>query len=227
MSKLRVPESHVLPFEKENFWEMGVTGPCGPSSEIFYDRVTGRSDVAHLVNVDDSIVELWNIVFISLNRIPNGRLEPLPSNHIDTGMGLERLASVMQNVPSNFDIDVFTPIMKHISVLSKMDPYGGRIGSADTNERDASYRIVADHMRGIVMALADGVVPSAVDSGIPNGRLEPLPSNHIDTGMGLERLASVMQNVPSNFDIDVFTPIMKHISVKDYLVKSHRTDLDN
>ncbi|KIH45923.1 alanine--tRNA ligase [Ancylostoma duodenale] len=160
-----VPESHILPFVSENFWEMGSTGPCGPCTEIHYDRVGGRKNVGHLVNVDNSVVELWNIVFISLLRTPNGDLHPLPSHHIDTGMGLERLAAVMQNVPSNFDIDAFAPIMKYISSVSKRGSYGGEVGSEDVGGRDASYRILADHMRAVVIALADGVEPSAVDAG--------------------------------------------------------------
>ncbi|EYC16072.1 hypothetical protein Y032_0035g3131 [Ancylostoma ceylanicum] len=182
--KIGVHESHILPFASENFWEMGSTGPCGPSTEIHYDRVGGRKNVGHLVNVDDSVVELWNIVFISLLRTPNGDLHPLPSHHIDTGMGLERLASVMQNVPSNFDIDAFAPIIKHISSMkfvligleillcsvaiskvSKRGTYGGKVGAEDAGGRDASYRILADHMRAVVIALADGVEPSAVDAG--------------------------------------------------------------
>nr|CDJ80697.1 Alanyl-tRNA synthetase and Threonyl alanyl tRNA synthetase domain containing protein [Haemonchus contortus] len=187
--KIGLPESHILPFEKENFWEMGFTGPCGPSSEIFYDRVPGRSDAARLVNIDDSIVELWNIVFISLNRSSTGRLESLPSNHIDTGMGLERLASVMQDVPSNFDIDIFAPIMKHISTFSKAGAYGGRNGSADFNECDASYRIIADHLRGIVVALADGVVPSAVDSGFIVRKMLRRSFWHAVSRLGMDRFA--------------------------------------
>ncbi|XGW12080.1 hypothetical protein V3C99_013060, partial [Haemonchus contortus] len=187
--KIGLPESHILPFEKENFWEMGFTGPCGPSSEIFYDRVPGRSDAARLVNTDDSIVELWNIVFITLNRSSTGRLESLPNNHIDTGMGLERLASVMQDVPSNFDIDIFAPIMKHISTFSKAGAYGGRNGSADFNERDASYRIIADHLRGIVVALADGVVPSAVDSGFIVRKMLRRSFWHAVSRLGMDRFA--------------------------------------
>ncbi|KAK5982147.1 Alanine--tRNA ligase [Trichostrongylus colubriformis] len=187
--KIGVPKSHILSFEKDNFWEMGPTGPCGPSTEIFYDRVSGRHDVAHLINTDDSIVELWNIVFISLNRTSSGALESLPGNHIDTGMGLERLASVVQNVPSNFDIDAFAPIMKRISVLSKSGAYGDHVGAANTNERDASYRIIADHLRGIVVALADGVVPSAVDSGFIIRKMLRRSFWHVVNRLGADRYA--------------------------------------
>ncbi|PIO60240.1 alanine--tRNA ligase [Teladorsagia circumcincta] len=118
-------------------------------------------------------------------------------------MGLERLASVMQNVPSNFDIDIFSPIMKHISVLSKSGAYSGRVGSADTNERDASYRIVADHLRGTVVALADGVVPSAVDSGFIIRKMLRRLFWHAVNRLGIDRFAC-SELVP--VVIDTLTP---------------------
>ncbi|KAJ1373096.1 hypothetical protein KIN20_035428 [Parelaphostrongylus tenuis] len=164
-SEIGLPESHILPFSNENFWEMGSTGPCGPSSEIHFDRVDGRQNAGHLVNVENSIVELWNIVYISYMRTSNGDLQPLPNNHIDTGMGLERLSSIVQNVHSNYDIDMFMPIMRNISLMSQVGNYEGRVGSEDVGGHDASYRIIADHLRSAVIALSDGVRLSAVDTG--------------------------------------------------------------
>ncbi len=155
-----LPAERVLSCDaKDNFWEMGDTGPCGPCSEIHYDRIGGR-DAAALVNADDpDVIEIWNIVFIQYNRDESG-LKQLPNKHIDTGMGLERLASLLQDKSSNYDIDVFQPLFSAINKSSKMGPYTGLVGDADTDLKDTAYRAIADHVRALSFAIADGAVPS-------------------------------------------------------------------
>ncbi|CAD6197209.1 unnamed protein product [Caenorhabditis auriculariae] len=162
--KIGVPDGKILPFEKDNFWEMGASGPCGPCTEIHYDRSEKKRDAAILVNRDDSVVELWNLVFMSNLRLPSGQVKKLHSEHIDTGMGFERLLSVVQNVPSNFDTDVFAPIFQRISELSKLQ-YGGRIGKDLAGLQDSTFRVVADHLRAVTVAIADGAKPAGTDSG--------------------------------------------------------------
>ncbi|KAF7326396.1 Alanine--tRNA ligase [Mycena venus] len=159
-------EDHIVPgSSKDNFWEMGKTGPCGPSSEIFFDCVGGRN-ASHIVNQDDpNVIEIWNNVFIQFNRESDGSFRPLPSKHIDTGLGLERLVYVLQNKRSTYDTDLFLPILTQIQHLTRIRPYEGRFGSIDTDGIDTAYRIVADHVRSLTFILSDGGIPGSVGSG--------------------------------------------------------------
>jgi len=161
-----LPEGRVLPFGmKENFWEMGESGPCGPCSEIHFDRIGGGRDAAALVNADDpDVLEIWNLVFMQYNREIDGSLRPLPNKHVDTGAGLERVVSVLQCVRSNYDTDVFGPLFKAIEAGTGCRPYSGGQGiggSADDPEGiDMAYRVIADHIRTLTFALSDGGIPS-------------------------------------------------------------------
>ncbi len=155
-----LPEDHILPGNmKDNFWEMGDTGPCGPCSELHYDRIGGRN-AASLVNQDDpNVLEVWNIVFIQFDRVEGGTLHPLPDKHVDTGMGLERIVSVLQNKLSNYDTDVFMPIFEKLQKLTGARPYAGKVGADDTDGIDEAYRVIADHIRTLVIAITDGQMP--------------------------------------------------------------------
>ena len=162
--KALVPDDKILyGNKKDNFWEMGETGPCGPCSEIHIDI---RSDEerkkisgAELVNKDHpQVVEIWNLVFIQYNRKSNGVLEALPHKHIDTGMGFERLTMAIQGVQSNYDTDIFQPLIQEVAQMCKRE-YG------KDEEQDIAMRVVADHLRAIAFAIADGQLPSNTGAG--------------------------------------------------------------
>ncbi|XP_013181141.1 PREDICTED: alanine--tRNA ligase, cytoplasmic [Papilio xuthus] len=163
---LGLPESHILPGSmKDNFWEMGETGPCGPCSELHYDRI-GDRNAAHLVNMDDpDVLEIWNLVFIQFNREADSSLKLLPKKHIDCGLGLERLVSVIQNKRANYDTDFFMPLFKAIETGTKTRPYTGKVGADDVDGIDMAYRVLADHARTLTIALADGGCPDNTGRG--------------------------------------------------------------
>lgn len=162
--KAIVPEDRILMGnKKDNFWEMGDQGPCGPCSEIHVDirsaeekaKVNGKD----LVNMDHpQVVEIWNLVFMQYNRRADKTLENLPNKHIDTGMGFERLCMVLQGVKSNYDTDVFTPLIREIEAITNKD-YG------KDEEVDVAIRVIADHVRAVAFSIADGQLPSNTTRG--------------------------------------------------------------
>jgi len=152
--KIGVPASRIVRCgEKDNFWQMGDTGPCGPCSEIHFDQGPSVPGDDRPNGEGDRVIEIWNLVFMQFNRDAAGTLHPLPKPSIDTGMGLERLAAVAQGVYSNYDSDVFTPLLSAVASRA-----GVRYGEQDTTDR--SMRVVADHLRAITFLMADGVLPS-------------------------------------------------------------------
>jgi alanyl-tRNA synthetase len=163
--KQYLPESQIVyGNKKDNFWEMGDTGPCGPCSEIHVDcrpdderaLVAGRD----LVNADHpQVIEIWNNVFIQYNRKKDGTLEPLPAKHVDTGMGFERLVRVIQNKKSNYDTDVFS------GTIQKVEEITGKKYSAGDDKESVSFRVLADHIRAIAFTIADGQLPSNTGAG--------------------------------------------------------------
>jgi len=162
--KQYISEDRILKGDKkDNFWEMGDQGPCGPCSEIHVDirsaeekaKISGKD----LVNEDHpQVVEIWNLVFMQYNRKANGSLESLPNKHIDTGMGFERLCMVLQNVQSNYDTDVFTPIIREIETITNKS-YG------KDEKADIAIRVISDHVRAVAFSIADGQLPSNTGAG--------------------------------------------------------------
>jgi len=159
-----IDPKHVLRFgEKDNFWEMGETGPCGPCSEIHIDRTPHATATADLVNAGDpSVIEIWNLVFIQYNRDEAGRLTPLPAKHVDTGMGFERVCAVLQGKDSNYDTDIFTPLIGQIGQITGKTYNGGLHPGVDRqqSEIDTAMRVIADHIRTLTFAIGDGALPS-------------------------------------------------------------------
>ena len=162
--KKYLPEERILlGNKKDNFWEMGDTGPCGPCTEVHVDIRSDEERKAisghKMVNTGHpQVIEIWNLVFIQYNRKANGTLEPLPAKHVDTGMGFERLAMVTQGKKSNYDTDVFTPIINRISQMCGIE-YG------KDQKADVAMRVIADHLRAISFSIADGQLPSNVKAG--------------------------------------------------------------
>ena len=180
--KQYVDEAHILPGnKKDNFWEMGETGPCGPCSEIHFDSRPDneRKEVsgAVLVNADhDQVIEIWNNVFMQFNRLKDGSLQPLPAQHVDTGMGFERLVRVLQGKTSNYDTDVFQPMIQFIAEKSgkKYNPNTTMAPGTDVSVNldfgegfgeAVAMRVMADHIRAISFAIADGQLPSNNKAG--------------------------------------------------------------
>ena len=159
-----VPADHIINGNKhDNFWEMGDTGPCGPCSEIHVDSRTPEEKAQvpgrELVNKDNpQVIEIWNIVFMQYNRKSDGSLEPLPMHVIDTGMGFERLVRMLQDKHSNYDTDIFQPIINEIERLSGLK-YGVK------EETDVAMRVIADHLRAVAFSIADGQLPSNAKAG--------------------------------------------------------------
>jgi alanyl-tRNA synthetase len=169
--KALVAEDHILPGnKKDNFWEMGETGPCGPCSEVHFDSRPDneRSEIsgATLVNADhDQVIEIWNDVFMQFNRLKGGALQPLPAKHVDTGMGFERLVRVLQGKSSNYDTDVFQPMIQFIAEKSGKT-YNSKAKPGDTDWSEAvAMRVLADHIRAISFAIADGQLPASNKAG--------------------------------------------------------------
>ncbi|MCG3131365.1 MAG: hypothetical protein FLDDKLPJ_02156 [Phycisphaerae bacterium] len=214
-----IDESHIVPGnKKDNFWEMGDTGPCGPCSEIHID-LTPDCSGGPLVNKGDArVMEIWNLVFIQFNRGSDGKLTPLPARHVDTGMGFERLCSVLQGLAAgklgrftNYDTDVFTPIFQAIRKRTGAPAYAGTLpGAANLQSEisntqimiDVSYRVIADHLRALTFAITDGAIPSNDGRGFVLRRIL----------RRAVRFGRQYLNMHEPFICDLVEPLVQHMS---------------
>jgi alanyl-tRNA synthetase len=214
-----IPAERILPgSKKDNFWEMGETGPCGPCSEIHidlrHDNEIAQKPGRELVNTDHPrVIEIWNLVFIEFNRMANGALQPLPQKHIDTGMGFERLTMVLQGVQSNYDTDIFMPLIHFLSELS-----GVKYGAEP--EKDVAMRVIADHLRAVAFTIADGQLPSNTGAGYVIRRILRRAVRYGFTFLGFEepfmyRMLPVLVNQMK----DVFPEIAKQQKLVEMVIK--------
>ena len=179
-----LPENHVIPGSmKDNFWEMGESGPCGPCSEIHFDRIGGRNAAALVNSGDPDVLEIWNHVFIQFNRETDGTLKQLPARHVDTGMGLERLVSVIQGKRSNYDTDLWSPIFSAIHEVTGARPYGGVLN----DHIDIAYRVIADHVRCLTAAACDGAGPGNEGRNYVLRRIIRRAARHGRQTLGMDR----------------------------------------
>ncbi|KAK3583465.1 hypothetical protein CHS0354_025597 [Potamilus streckersoni] len=163
---LGIPENRILPFgSSDNFWDMGDAGPCGPCTEIHYDHI-GNRDASKLVNAGSpDVIEIWNLVFMEYDRQSDRSLRPLPQQHVDTGMGLERMCAVLAGTKSNYSTDLFIPVFRVIQKETGAPIYQDLTGSADIGGINTAYRMVADHARMFTVCISDGLLPGKGDLG--------------------------------------------------------------
>lgn len=207
-----IPKERILNGnKKDNFWEMGDTGPCGPCSEIHFDMRSDEErveiDGKLLVNKDHpEVIEIWNLVFMEFNRKADGSLVALPNKHVDTGMGFERLTRVIQSKKSNYDTDIFIPIIQQISQIANI-PYKG-----SAEKKDIAFRVIADHIRTIIFAIADGQLPSSNGAGYVIRRILRRAVRYGYSFIGIDKpfLYLLVNSVAHSFK-DVFPEASKQI----------------
>ncbi|MBT3199512.1 MAG: alanine--tRNA ligase [Phycisphaerales bacterium] len=218
-----IDPSHILMGnKKDNFWEMGDTGPCGPCSEVHIDLTPDGSGKS-LVNADDArVIEIWNLVFIQFNRGADGSLTPLPARHVDTGMGLERVGMAMQGKKSNYATDLFVPIIEKIETLTE-HRYGASAGIEDRFDvadaddiGNVACRVIADHARTLTFAIADGIIPSNEGRGYVVRRILRRAARYGRQYLNIEGtfLATLIETVVELMG-DVFPEIVER---KDYVI---------
>ena len=218
-----IPESQILyGSKKDNFWEMGETGPCGPCSEIHIDirsaAQKAEQDGKELVNKDHpQVIEVWNLVFIEFTRLANGKLESLKAKHVDTGMGFERLCMVLQAVQSNYDTDVFTPLINKVAEISGIT-YG------KDNEKDIAMRVISDHLRAVTFAIADGALPSNVGAGYVIRRILRRAVRYGYTFLGFDEpfLTKILPVLNSSMS-DVFPELKKQSQLIEKVIIEEET----
>jgi alanyl-tRNA synthetase len=211
-----IDPTHILKFgDKDNFWEMGETGPCGPCSEIHID-LTPDGSGGPLVNASDHrVIELWNLVFIQYNRMSDGSLEPLPQKHVDTGMGFERVTAVMQGKSSNYDSDVFTPLFDRITELT-----GVAYTASLDSPTDIAMRVLADHSRTLTFALSDGAVPGNEGRGYVLRRILRRAVRYAGTLGCNEPIMFRMVGVLAETMGDVFPELHKQRSTVEKIIRA-------
>lgn len=211
-----LPESRIFRFdEKYNFWEMGEVGPCGPCSEIHFDRTPDKTG-ASLINAGNpDVIEIWNLVFIQYNRTEDGRLELLPAKHVDTGMGLERVTAILQGKNSNYDTDLFRPLIAEIEKISGKE-YPKEVSHPD----GISMRVIADHVRTLSFTIADGVFPSNEGRGYVIRRILRRASR-FSRRLGIYepviyRLVPTLIQIMGNY----FTELIEHQKIIEKIINS-------
>lgn len=208
-----LPEERIQRFdEKDNFWEMGETGPCGPCSEIHYDGTADLSGGSLVNEGHEDVIEIWNLVFIQYNRKADGSLEPLKNKHVDTGMGFERITRVIQNKSSNYDTDIFTPFIYELEKLSGIK-YGSDL------KTDIAMRVISDHIRTLSFTIADGAIPGNEGRSYVLRRILRRAARFArDLGLKEAVLYTLVQKVADNFG-DVFPELIKQKDIITKIIK--------